>query len=807
MKASASPLILLVTFLFFGAFLHAQNDLQSTTKVFGEEARSAPSPTCLLRGTVFDEIDDRPIVGVMLYVEGGQHKVLTDNFGRFLLPIPSGSHSLVLSFFTDTLRQEIEIYRDAFWEVEIDLRGLQTETVVIEARSPGSNLNQVYGGIEQISIEEMKLRPSFMGELDVIGSLLTLPGVSSVGEGSSGFNVRGGRVDQNLILQNGSLILNPNHLLGFFSSFHPDAVSDFRLYKGQMPIQFGGRGASALEVNLRRGDMTTHRLKAGIGLTASRIAVEGPIVKEKASFLVAGRLAYPNYLLPVARAVDVRSSSANFGDLTAVLHYKINPSNSLELNLYGSDDRIVFADIFAYDYQTQTANLRWRSIWGTKASSTFLVGYGRYTSQLERPDPFFPEGFRNGMDYYQFKENILWSISSRHQIQAGWEAIAYLTQEEEILDLNLASDATPLLSQEKDQGIENAFYLRDRWKANEKTTITAGLRWSQFFQFNRDTTFTYPADEQPSIDNRQDTLISSLNSIGETFQGWSPRVALQYKWNKRTSLRASIQQVWQYVHQLSNTAAPTPVDIWQVSNAFVDPLRVRQVSVGISRNFNQNKWESDLDVYYKWLQNQLDYKDFAELIANPTLETEIVAAQGKSYGTEISLKKRKGRFQGSFSYTWSRTLLKADGPEKINDGEWFAANWDQPHMVQVNFQQKLGRRGINAFGLNGIFRQGRPFTALVSSYELSNGNISVPHFSNRNEFRIPNYIRVDVSLSFGKIVKRWNDQLIFSIYNVLGRENAYTIYYLRPERVFVPRPFKLSILGAAFPSVTYNIEL
>lgn len=503
---------------------------------------------------------------------------------------------------------------------------------------------------------------------------------------------------------------------------------------------------------------------------------EGPIAKERTSFLLGGRFSWANWMLQsIRRLEDVRNSRVSFCDITGKMYHAFSPNSRLSLSIYGSGDRLQFSDQYGYAWGTQLASLTWNRIVGTNWLFKTLVGTGRYRPELFEPTGLEAFRINNGIVYHQAQQSIRYVGFAGHKIQAGVDWVQYRGQDEELEPYEEGGLVVPF-SIEKDMGNEFSIYIQDDWTITQKLGLSLGLRYAYFIK---------DADEQ--------------------FQGLEPRMALRFKLNKTASIKASFDYRRQFIHQISNTTAPTPVDIWQVSTSFLPPQTAQNYSLGFFQNINQNRWETSAEVFYKDMQNLSTYKDFAQLLINPTISDALVSGIGRAWGLEARIGLRRGRWTGWINYTYSRSLLQvnnADPESTINRGEWFPANFDMPHAVSLVANSKLGKK--STFSLTGTYRTGRPYTALVASYEV--GTVSVPHYSDRNAFRIPDYIRFDASLTIGSVLNTLEDKLVLSVYNLLARQNAFSIFYTRPERVFIPKPFKLSVLGAAFPSITYRLE-
>ncbi len=654
-----------------------------------------------------------------------------------------------------------------------------------------------------MSVQDIEIQPAFMGEVDVVKSLQWLPGVSAVGEGAAGFNVRGGRIDQNLVLLDGAPIFNPTHLLGFFSSVQSDIVESFTLYKGQVPAYYGGRAASVLDIQTRYGNADSLRIRAGLGVVSARLAVEGPVGRGGASFLVGGRSSYSDWMLRRAEDYSVRTSSGNFQDVYAGLRIPVSDRQIIETYLYGSRDRFQFSNQFGFDYQTGLAGIHWYLIPKDNLSLEITGHAGRYDSDFFDPSGFDAGRASTGLTYYHGRQQALWT-PGWHTLRVGMEQSLYDMLPGTLEPEGLQSAQVPA-SVPGDRGLEWAFFVDDIWELSAAFSVEAGLRYVTYAQLGEATEYVY----DPALPKSPTSIIDSL-TFGPwepvtRYGGWEPRISFRWRITENTSLKASYNRLQQFIHLISNTAAPTPVDLWQTANYHLLPQKTDQYSVGLFQNFDAHRWESSVEAFFKDQNQLIEYQDFASLLTNPYLETDLVNAVGIAYGAEAIVRKKRGRLTGWLGYTYARSFVRTVSEfeeENVNNGEWFPAPYDQPHQVDLVANLNLGRGSF--LGVNGTFRSGRPFSALETSFEQQ--NTIIPLFSERNQYRIPNYFRIDVSIALGSIVSKWEDQLVFSVYNLLQRRNAYSIFYQRPSNAFIPKAYQLSMLGAGFPSLTYNVD-
>ena len=778
---------------------------QNSIQIFGDSTKvTGLSKSISLTGIIVTALDKKPMAGAALFVDGLKYGDNSDQSGKYFITLPPGKYRLTVRHLgMAPIQHKIAIYSNGVLNFEMTEKSEALEEVVVRARKEDDNIKEPIAGVMKLNITEIKRMPAFMGEVDVIRNLQLLPGVSSVGEGSAGFNVRGGRVDQNLVLMDDGLVLNPSHALGLISNFNPDAIEDFSLYKGNIPARFGGRTSSVLSVRTRNGDFNKFKGKAGLGLLSGRIALEGPIVTDKTSFLTAARFSYSDWVLRSVNNLDVKNSAASFYDINGNLTHKIGKGSSLSLLYYLGHDYFRFSNKFGYEYATQLVTLRWKQIIDEKLGSTFSAVMGNYNAKLSDLDPQNARSFENGMSYVQLKENLLYTSGENQATNFGTEVTFYSPHAEK--SGPLGSNSTTLSQKiQKSGGVEMAIYADEDFNISKSISIAAGLRYSLFQNYGPDTVYQYQPGASKSITSITDTLHFTSKQAIKSYGGLEPRLSVRFSLNNNSSIKASYARLRQYVHLVSNTTATTPVDIWQVSNTNFLPQIADNFSLGFFRNSKKNIYELSAEVFYKTITNIIDYKDFSKIILDRHLETDVLQGDGKAYGLELYAKKNTGAWTGWISYTFMRSLIKMDGvhpDERINLGKWYPSNYDKPHNFSITASHKLGKN--MRFGTNFNYSTGRPISAIESYY--GSGSTSIPVFSERNQYRIPDYWRVDISITINSVLKKVDDNLTFSIYNLLGRANAYSIYYQQQDAIPKLQSYKLSILGSALPSVTYNV--
>lgn len=771
--------------------------------------KEGSSSIITLEGTVLDGKTDEPLVGAQVYFSESKKGTLSDVDGNFSVEgLQNRVQLMEVQFVGYDLKRYVVAFSPYAERQRItttlmpESRELQSVTVTAE-RINENVLNQVTG-IEKLSIATIKAVPTFLGEVDPIRSLTTLPGVS-VSELSSGFIVRGGEAGQNLIIQDGGKIYNPSHLFGFFSAFNPDMVSGVTLYKGGGPSNFGGRISSILDVTLKNGDAGRAKVSGGVGLVSSRLAIEGPIVKNRSSYMLGGRISYCNWLIKSTDDIQLRKSSANFYDITGKIFHTINDNNYLTLSMYNSYDEFSLATDSTFSWGTFNTSFKWDHTFTDKVSSTLNVSNSNYFSDVESFNELETFTYRNAIRNYDIKYDLNFTVGEQSKILAGMELNGTTIEPGKLVP---ASDSQNIVFQDMNnqQTAEGAVYLQSDINFSEKWSLSAGLRYSHFLRVGKDDIYLFDYNNiqgrYPAI---SDTIHYGSGDIIKQYHGFEPRVSVRYLMIQDVSLKASYYRGYQYMHLISNTTSTTPQDYWVSSGPYLKPQIGDQYSLGYFQNLADSQYEFSVEGFYKDIHNAVDYIEGADITLNPALEAGLSQGKGKAYGVEIFFKKNTGRFNGWLSYTYSRSLRKFDaqttGNLTINDGKYYPAAFDQPHILNLVLNYRVGERSF--FSANFNYSTGRPITIPVSkfSYDVY---LSVLNYSQRNEYRIPDYHRLDVSYTIkqkpGKN-RRYKDEWVFSIFNLYGRKNTYSIAFNR-----FGTASKLSVLGSVFPSITYNFN-
>lgn len=759
-----------------------------------------------IAGNVRDILTGEPLIGASVFVQNPTIGITTDQFGYYALTLPRGRHELkIQSIGMKPTTRQILLFSGGRLDIEMEEDIKPLKEVVVEAEGE-AHVMSLQMGTEKLDIRTMKQIPLALGETDIMKVVLTLPGVQSVGEGTVGLNVRGGSANQNLILFNDAVVYNPSHLFGFFSTFNPDVLKNVELYKSGIQADYGGRLSSVLDVHTREGNTKEFTGSGGISPITGRISLEGPIVKEKTSFIIGARSTYSGWLLRQLDSKELSNSTASFYDITANVSHQVNENNNIYLSGYTSKDRFTLNNDTAYSYSDRNASLKWKHLFSNKLYGVLTTGFSSYNYAVEsHGNPV--NAFTMDFDIHQInaKADFSYFPNSRHTLNGGIQTIQYRLSPGSLNPVGGESLVTPDVIPDE-QGLESALYVSENFEVSSKLSLYLGLRYS-FYQYRgpRDV-YTYAAGLPRVTANITDTIYYSAGKPIATYHGAEPRLSLRYVVSKSSSIKLGYNRMRQYIQMLSNTAAINPTDIWKLSDTYIKPQMGDQFSLGFYQYLKRNTFETSIETYYKTSEGLTDYKNGAELLLNHHLETDVVAARGKAYGVELMIKKVNGKLNGWVSYTYSRSLIQAIGSfsdETVNKGRYYPSNFDKPHAVNFIGNYKFNRR-FN-FSLNFIYSTGRPITLPVAKYEVD-GTMRI-HYSERNQYRIEDYFRTDVSINIEgnhKVRKLAHSSWTLAVYNLLGRSNPYSVYFESQNGRI--QGYKLSIFARPIPTITYNFK-
>ena len=784
-----------------------EDALNDEFKLFKIGNTSAPVGNYHLTGVVRSFSSNETLPGVVVYVEKLKVGVVTNSSGYYSLSLPTGQYQLEYRMVgMVTTNRNVQIYSDGSLDVSLFESSNVLDEITVSA-DRDNVVRNVRSGIERINSKILKQIPLGLGEADVIKSTLLLPGVQTVGEAASGYNVRGGSSDQNLILLNNAPILNSSHFFGFFSAFNSDLIKDVTLYKSSMPAKYGGRLSSVMEINTLEGNREKVKVSGGVSPVTGRVLVEGPIRKNHSSFIIGGRATYSDWLLGMMEDEQLSNSSASFYDLQAMFSGDIDSKNSYALSGYYSDDKFDYYHEDSFAYGNMAATLKWKHTFSSALSAQFYAITSDYRYQLSANQ----DSSSLSSISYRFNQNIaradfIYYPSSAHKVEFGADGTLYHLWPGERVPNGYLSEITPK-TLEQERALEPSVYISDEYIISNDLSVSGGIRATLFTSFGPNTVFTYASGLPRSTANIIDTIQYGTGSIVKMYPSVDFRVSSRYVISPSLSVKAGYQRVNQFVHMVSNNTSMSPTDVWKLSDRYIKPEQSDQISLGLVHLYTKRDIESSVELYYKRLENLLDYKSGAVLLMNEHLETDIIQGKGKAYGAEFMIKKQSGDLTGWISYTYSRVLLKTDSDfeeERINNGEYFPASYDKPHDLKVVANAKFSRR-LNMTA-NFAYNTGRPITYPVAFFTFNNA--SHIYYSNRNEFRIPDYVRLDLAATINgnlKAKKLNHSSFTATIYNVFGKKNPYSIFFKSENGVV--NGYQMSIFARPIFMITYNFRI
>ncbi|UJH67634.1 TonB-dependent receptor [Allomuricauda sp. SCSIO 65647] len=772
-----------------------------------------------ISGTIREAVSNETLIGVSITVQNARIGAATNEYGFYSITLPEGDYTLIISYlgFQD-ISKSISLNSDMKLDFNLQEKTEELEEVVVTEDAERIDIRKPQMSVSTLAVQTIKKIPVVLGESDVIRSLVLLPGVTNAGEASSGFNVRGGAVDQNLILLDEAIIFNTSHLFGFFSVFNPDAIKDVKLFKGGIPSRYGGRVSSVLEIFQKEGNSKELKVNGGIGAVASRLLVEGPIIKDRTAFLAGGRASYAHLFLPLFN-IDNR---AYFYDLNTKISHRINDRNSIFLSGYFGRDLFSINDSFINTYGNAVGNFRWNHLFSDKLFSNLSLIYSDYFYGLELD--FVGFEWDSGIQNFNLKYDLKHYLSDKLQINYGVNNIYYVFNPGKIKpnseDSGIVEDQLT-----KKYANEAAAYVDIEQKITENLRVNYGLRASLFNRLGQDELFVYENDQPVIFDPFQliyreatpiDTISPGRGQNIKTFFNFEPRVSAAYTINENSSVKASYTRLAQYLHLLSNTSSPTPLDVWTPSGPFIEPQLLDQYALGYFRNINNGDYTLELEGFYKDIQNRIDYIDGADLIANDAIEQVILNGEARAYGLELLLRKNEGRFQGWLAYTLSRSEQRTPGREPVVDngrsnletginlGEWYPTPFDKTHDISLFGNYELNKKWN--FNANFVFQTGQPTNYPVGQFEFQ--GLVVPFFGLRNQTRLPDYHRLDISATLSPKKNRnrnFQSEWVFSIYNVYNRMNAASINFRQNQDTGRNEAVRTAIFGIV-PAITYNFK-
>jgi hypothetical protein len=768
-----------------------------------------------ISGNVRDAETGEDLIGAQVFAEGTSRGAVTNVYGFFSLSLPKGEFTLTARYQGyKEFKRKFSLLKDETLNLELVPLTAQSEEIVVQGEKDNDNVSSTEMSVVKLDIETVKNIPVVLGEVDILKTLQLLPGVAVQSEGTTGFNVRGGSSDQNLILLDEATLYNASHLFGFFSVFNQDAIKDFKLYKADIPSYYGGRLSSVLDVRQRDGNSKSFHGTGGIGLISSRFMFEGPITKDKGSFMLAGRRSYADIFLPLSPDEAIRNNIAYFYDLNLKANYQLGANDRVFLSGYFGRDNFEIADIFGNGYGNRTGTLRWNHIFGKKLFSNLSAIYNNYDYEIRNLSRGSAFEVQSNIISSTLKADFNYFMNEDNKIDIGAEGIYYTFIPGNVIPIRGSNIRATNL--DRKYAFETAFYLSDELTLSNRLALNLGIRYNLFFRVGDQAIREY-RDGKPVVFNSELGIYEDGEVVGETryganelissFGGFEPRIAARFSLDESSSLKASYNRTRQNIHLISNATSPTPLDLYTPSGRYIEPQTADQVALGYFKNFSQNEYEFSLETYYKRLNNIIDFVDGAVLVGNNNIETEVLRGEGRAYGLEFYLRKNKGKFTGWVSYTLSRSERRVpgvDGGAGINGGNWYAANFDKTHNLSLVGIYELSK----TWTLSGtfVYATGVPTNYPVGRYDFSNLVVAI-YDGTRNAVRIPAYNRLDVSL-------RWESQKtdglrsswVFGIYNLYNRQNPASIVFRENE----DRPRTTEAVQTAFfgivPSISWEFK-
>ncbi|WP_324024342.1 TonB-dependent receptor [Maribacter sp. BPC-D8] len=767
------------------------NNLQETYQLTGRAINSKTA----------DAIQD-----LAIRVKGSNQITVTDTSGNYNLTLPAGYNVLsIRAMGIESTEREVVMFNNGNLDLLMEEGLQQLDEVVVEADAY-KNVEDAITGSEQIDSEESKNIPLVLGERDILSVAKALPGISSAGEGAMGLNVRGGKTDQNLVLLDDAVIYNPQHFFGIFQALNPFTTKGVDIYKGAIPMEFGGRLSSVFDIRSKNGNVEKLSGEGSIGPVTANLALEIPLEKEKSSLIVGGRGAYADWILRSLDDEALSNSNASFFDGIIKYHNKINENNEVKATAYYSRDAFSITSDSLYNYDNRLFSVRWDHRIGNKTNSALIVNNSNYGFGIDF------DGETNtdfNLDYSinetELKYKLRTSLNDKHTLDYGGSAKYYSVNPGSIEPDSGDSDINALYI-DNEQAVEGALFIGDEITLNEKLSVNLGVRYAFFAALGESTQRTYQDDMPKNESTVQDTISYSSGENIKTFGGPEARISARYLFTPDFSVKASLNNSYQFLHTLSNNTTVSPIDTWKLSDLNIDAQKGYQASLGFYKNFKENEYELSIEGYYKKMENVLDFKTGANLFLNENVETQILQGDGKAYGVEFLLKKKSGNLNGWLSYTYSRSLYRFDSEfseERINNGKFFPSNFDKPHDVSVITNYRFTKR--YSLSANFVYQTGRPITYPVGTFRFNNADFVA--FSDRNEFRIPDFYRLDLGLNIEgnhKKKKLAHSFVTISVYNVLGRNNPYSVFFVTDDGEV--KALQSSIFSVPIPSITYNFK-
>ena len=766
-----------------------------------------------ISGTVYDKNNNETLIGVSLYFPELNAGVTTNEYGFYSVTLPKGTYKVQVNYLGYySIVETIILNKKITKNFKLEEESESLDEIVIKSNIEKLNVKTPQMSVNRLTSATIKQIPVVLGEADIIKSLILLPGVTSAGEGASGFNVRGGAADQNLILLDEAVVFNSSHLFGFFSVFNPDVIKDVKLYKGGIPSKYGGRLSSVLDIYQKEGNSNDFKLTGGIGLVSSRLLAEGPIEKGKSSFLIGGRASYAHLFLPLFD----NQNKAYFYDLNSKINYRFNDQNNLFLSTYFGKDVFGISDNFVNKYGNSVVNLRWNHLYSDKLFSNLSIIYSDYFYGLILD--FVGFEWDSGITNFNLKYDFKHYINNDFKLSYGISSIYSKFNPGKIVP-NRADSGIIAEKLTDKYANEFASYIDAEHTLNDKLRVQYGIRFSNFTRLGQDELNVYK-DNKPVLYDTEFKKYKAAEAIASdsfkrsdvisSFNNFEPRFSLSYTLNDQTSIKASYNRMAQYLHLLSNTSSPAPLDVWTPSGKYIKPQLLDQFAIGYFKFLKDGDYSIETEAFYKDIQNRIDYINGANLVANNEIETVILNGKARAYGLEILVKKNQGKLKGWLAYTLSKSEQLTAGrtlnEPGINNGEWYNTPYDKTHDFSINASYELNKKW--KFNTNFVFQTGQPTNYPVGQYEVQNLNVPIYNDNSRNSDRLPAYHRLDISATLNpekNNQRKWQAEWVFGIYNLYGRQNAASVNFSQNRETSRNEAVQTAIFGLV-PSITYNFK-
>ena len=772
----------------------------------GDKNKPGGASGYIVDGSIVDEENSEPLIGATIYIEELKSGTVTDSDGKFKLVLKRGKYKAIFNYMSmKPVEYYLQVYSDGsvYIKMRKELHALDEVTI---AANHVDNIRGIQMGYKKISAKTIKELPVVFGEKDVLKVAQMLPGVVNVGEGSAGFNVRGSAEDQNMFYINKIPVYNTSHLFGFFSSFNPDIINDFTLYKSNIPANFGGRLSSIFDITTRQGNKNKFFTQGGINPITAHASFEIPVIKGKVSVVTSFRSSYSNWILKQIKDENISKSRADFYDGSFSINAELNDKNHLKGFFYISNDKFSLASINDFNYTNLGSSLSLKHVFTSSASVNFAILYSGYSFENTDKTNLSTAYIQNyRINHYEVKTDFSLLTRRDHKINFGLSSIYYNLNRGKIIPLDNKS-LTALFNRGIENGLESAIYLSDEFPLFNNLSVLAGIRYSIFSQLGPETINLYSPDDYKTPENLSGSRKFKKGDLIKTYSGPEYRLALNYLLGNNSSVKVSYNRLYQYIFMLRSTIAISPNDQWKLCDYYISPPVADQISIGYYKDFNNEAIKSSVELYHKWINNQVEFKDGSDFASPYPIETQVLQGKQKAYGIEFMINKEIGKTTGWVSYTYSRSLIKIYdelAENRINYGREYPANYDRPNSFNFVLNHKINRR--LSYSTNFVYITGRPITLPISIYYIDNQQLL--EFSTRNEYRIPDYLRLDLSLILEGNLNRkkpihsyWS----LNLYNALGRANTYSVYYDSKKGIISGH--KLSIFGVPIFTLSWNYK-